>query len=344
MNLKKLYIFISILIVILISFIGFNTYTKFYKANTIKEGYLFIPTNGTYEDVEILVRPFLERVNSFHFVASTKRYSTVVKPGRYKIVKGMSNSELISNLKNGKQSIVKLSFNNQDSLEKLAGRIAEQIEADSISLLELFYDETFLNESGFTKNTALAMYIPNTYEFYWNTSAELFRSKMKTEYDRFWNSERIENAKKMGLTPIEITTLASIVQKETSTVKERPLVAKLYLNRLRDGWPLQADPTVIFALKQEGDPNAIIKRVLKKDLTISSPYNTYINLGLPPGPIAMPDISSIDAVLKPANHNYFYMCASITKIGTHEFATSLPEHNRNAAKYQLWLNQQGINR
>ncbi|MBP8791936.1 MAG: endolytic transglycosylase MltG [Lutibacter sp.] len=343
MNLKKLYIYISIIFVILIGFIGFNTYNKFYKANIIEDGYLYIPTNSTYDDVETIVRPFLERVNTFNFVSSVKRYSDAIKPGKYKIEKGMSNNALINMLRNGKQSMVKLSFNNQDSLEKLAGRIAEQIEADSISLLQVFNNDAFLQESGFTKNTALAMFIPNTYEFYWNTSAELFQSKMKSEFDRFWNAERIESAKKLNLTPLEVTTLASIVQKETSSVKERPSVAKLYLNRLNDGWPLQADPTVIFAVKQS-DPNAVIKRVLKKDLTVASPYNTYVNLGLPPGPIAMPDISSIDAVLTPANHNYFYMCASVEKIGTHEFATTLPEHNRNAAKYQTWLNQQGVNR
>lgn len=343
MNLKKLYISISILIVIIGGFVAFNTYNKFFKGNTVEEGFLYIPTNSTYDDVETLVRPFLERVNTFNFVASVKRYSNVIKPGKYKITKGMSNNELINMLRNGKQTAVKLSFNNQDSLEKLAGRIAEQIEADSISLLQAFNNETFLQENGFTKSTALAMFIPNTYEFYWNTSAELFQSKMKSEFDRFWNSERIENAKKLNLTPLEATILASIVQKETSSVKERPSVAKLYLNRLNDGWPLQADPTVIFAVKQS-DPDAIIKRVLKKDLTVASPYNTYVNLGLPPGPISMPDISSIDAVLKPVNHTYFYMCASIQKIGTHEFASTLPEHNRNAAKYQAWLNQQGVNR
>ncbi len=344
MNLKKLYIAISILAALLIGFLGFSFYTKIYNPNTIKEGYLYIPTNSTYDDVEALVRPFLKRVNTFGFVASLKRYPNAVKPGRYKVEEGMSNNKLINMLRNGKQSSLKLSFNNQDSLEKLAGRIAEQIEADSISLLAAFNDEAFIKESGFTKETALAMFIPNTYEFYWNTSAQLFQSKMKIEYDRFWNSERKVNAKKLNLTPIQVSILASIVQKETSSVKERPLVAKLYLNRLVDGWPLQADPTVIFALKQKVGFDTTIKRVLKKDLIIESPYNTYTTIGLPPGPIAMPDISSIDAVLKPANHNYFYMCASITKIGTHEFATTLKEHNRNAAKYQSWLNQQGVNR
>ena len=344
MNLKKFYILISAIVIILIGFIGFNFYNKIYAPNTVKEGYLFVPTNSTYEEVETLVRPFLKRTNTFDFVASLKGYEDSIKPGRYKIEIGMSNNKLVNMLRNGRQSSLKLSFNNQDSLEKLAGRIVVQIEADSISLLEAFNNEAFMQENGFTKKTILAMFIPNTYEFYWNTSADLFLSKMKTEYDRFWNSDRINQAKKLNLSPIEVSTLASIVQKETSTVSERPTVAKLYLNRLQNDWPLQADPTVIFALKQKVGFDTIIKRVLKKDLVIESPYNTYVNLGLPPGPISMPDISSIDAVLKPANHNYFYMCASVTKIGTHEFAATLPEHNRNAAKYQIWLNNQGINR
>lgn len=344
MNLKKFYILISVVVIIIIAFIGFNFYNKIYASNTVKEGYLYIPTNSTYTEVETLVRPFLKRTKTFNFVASLKGYDDAVKPGRYKIEDGMSNNKLINMLRNGRQSSLKLSFNNQDSLEKLAGRIAFQIEADSISLLETFNNESFLKENGFTKETALAMFIPNTFEFYWNTSAELFQSKMKTEYDRFWNNERKDQAKKLNLTPLEVSILASIVQKETSTVGERPTVAKLYLNRLNSDWPLQADPTVIFALKQKVGFDTIIKRVLKKDLVIESPFNTYLNLGLPPGPISMPDISSIDAVLKPANHNYFYMCASITKIGTHEFASTLPEHNRNAAKYQIWLNNQGINR
>ena len=257
----------------------------------------------------------------------------------------MSNNKLINLLRNGKQTAVKLSFNNQDSFEKLAGRIAQQIEADSVTLLNSFQDSTFLKESGFNTKTALAMYIPNTYEFYWNTSATLFRSKMKDEYKRFWNSERLEKAKKLNLTENEVITLASIVQKETSSVKERPMVAKLYLNRLQEQWPLQADPTVIYSLKlRDNNFNQVIKRVLYNDLLIHSPYNTYLNQGLPPGPIAMPDISSIDAVLNATKHNYYYMCASITNIGTHEFAKRLSQHNKNAFKYQVWLNKQGVNR
>ena len=256
----------------------------------------------------------------------------------------MNNNELVNLLRSGKQTPVKLSFNNQDTFEKLAGRISQQIEADSVSLLKSFNNIDFIEKNGFNKNTAIGMYIPNTYEFFWNTSADAFRKKMLIEYKTFWNSSRLEKAKKQHLSPNEVITLASIVQKETAVVKERPIVAGLYLNRLHNKWPLQADPTIIFAIKKKLGEDTIIKRVLKKDLEIVSPYNTYKNIGLPPGPITMPDITSIESVLNAKNHDYFYMCASVTKIGEHEFAKSLSQHNRNAVKYQNWLNKQGVNR
>jgi UPF0755 protein len=278
-------------------------------------------------------------------VANKKNYPNTIKPGKYQIAEGMSNNDLVNLLRSGKQTPVKISFNNQDTFEKLAGRISEQIEADSISLIKAFKDETFLNEHQFNSKTSLGIYIPNTYEFYWNTSAELFRARMLQEYKNFWNATRSEKAKKLGLTKNQVITLASIVQKETASIKERPIVAGLYLNRYQNNWPLQADPTVIFALKEQAnDDDLVIKRVLTKDLAVDSPYNTYQIIGLPPGPIAMPDITSIDAVLNPAQHNYFYMCASITNIGEHEFSNSLSQHNANAAKYQQWLNKQGVKR
>jgi UPF0755 protein len=238
-----------------------------------------------------------------------------------------------------------LAFNNQDNLKKLAGRISTQIEADSINLYNSFNDASFLAKEGFTKKTALAMYLPNTYEVYWNITPNKLRAKLLVEYRKFWNKTRLAKTKELGLTPIKVITLASIVQKETASIAERPKVARLYLNRLQHKWPLQADPTIIFAIKEKGNTaNTVIKRVLTKDLEINSPYNTYKNLGLPPGPIGMPDLSSINSVLNPANHDYFYMCASTFHIGEHEFSKTLAQHNRNAIKYQKWLSKQGINR
>ena len=344
MNSKKLLLLIFGLLLVIGGVLGYSFYNKIFKPNTIEEGYLYIPTGSDFKEVEILVLPFLKDVKPFVWVAEKLNYPDVVKPGKYKISKGMNNLELTRMLRSGIQTTVNLSFNNQDTFEKLAGRISEQIEADSISLLKSFSDRAFLNKAGFKNAEALGMYIPNSYEFYWNTTAEEFRAKMLNEYNKFWDASRLKKAKKLNLTKNEVITLASIVQKETASASERPIVAKLYLNRLASGWPLQADPTIIFALKAKLGSDMVIKRVFSKDLEIDSPYNTYKNAGLPPGPIAMPDISSIEAVLNPANHDYFYMCASVTSFGTHEFAKTLEQHNRNAAKYQLWLNKQGVNR
>ncbi len=344
MNIKKFFLLIFALLSILGAVLSYSFYSKIYSPNTVKEGYLCIPTNSSYSQVENLIRPFLKRVKPFIWVADKKNYPNTVKAGKYHIKKGINNNDLINLLRSGKQTTVKLSFNNQDSFEKLAGRISQQIEADSISLLKVFKDSDFLKKHSFSNNSSLGIYIPNTYEFYWNTSAKTFRNKMLDEYLKFWNTSRLEKAKKLNLSKNEVITLASIVQKETANIAERPKVARLYLNRIENNWLLQADPTIIYALKLQFGKDTIIKRVLTKDLKINSPYNTYRNIGLPPGPISMPDISSIDAVLNPSNHNYFYMCASVTNIGQHEFAKTLSQHNRNANKYQKWLNKQGVNR
>jgi len=344
MNLKKLILLIISLLFIIGGVLVFNFYNKIYKVNTVKEGFLYIPTNSTFTEVENLARPFLNRVKPFIWVANKKNYPNTIKPGKYFISEGMNNNELVNLLRSGLQIPVKVSFNNQDTFQKLAGRISQQIEADSISLLNSFNNQEFIQQNGFNQYTAIGMYIPNTYEFFWNTSADAFVKKMLQEYKIFWNTSRLEKAKKQQLSPIEVMNLASIVQKETAMVSERPIVAGLYLNRLHNNWPLQADPTVIFALKSKLGEDTIIKRVLKKDLEIASPYNTYKNIGLPPGPITMPDITSVEAVLNAKQHDYYYMCASITKIGEHEFAKTLSQHNRNAVKYQNWLNKQAVNR
>ena len=190
----------------------------------------------------------------------------------------------------------------------------------------------------------LQIFIPNSYQFYWTTSADNFRDKIYKEYNRFWNASRLQKAKDLDLTKEEVITLASIVQKETAKTVERPIVAGLYLNRLKKGWPLQADPTIIYCVKEIKGQDYVVKRVLTADLEINSPYNTYKNRGLPPTLIAMPDISAIDGVLNAQKHNYYYMCANVDKIGYHAFAKTLSQHNRNAAKYHRWMNKQGVNR
>lgn len=275
----------------------FSSNTKFEES----ELYVYIPTDSDYEAVKKIVAPYVEDIERFDAVANKKKYPNNVKPGKFLFKKGMNSNELINALRINNE--VKLSFNNQERLEDFAGRIGSEIEADSVSLLNAIKDSTFLNENGFNEENVLTMFIPNTYELYWNTTAVKFRDKMIKEYRNFWNDERIAKAKAQGLTPTEATILASIVHKESVKKDERPRIAGVYLNRLHKGILLQADPTVIYAVKkQSNDFKQVIKRVLNKDLQVASPYNTYYSSGLPPGPIAMPDITAIEAVL---NHSNF---------------------------------------
>lgn len=342
MNKKIIYGIVAI-VVLIGGIIGFNFYQKIFSKAVTKNGAIYIKSNDTFDNLKTQLSNYIDSPENFIWVAEKKKF-TKPKGGKYLLKKGMSLNDVVNLLRSGNQTPIKLSFNNQDSLEKLAGRISQQIETDSISLLKVMSDKSFLAKNNFNEKTALGMYIPNSYEFYWNTSAEKFRNKILREYNRFWNTARLEKAKKLNLSKKEVITLASIVQKETAQKSERPIVAGLYLNRLRDNWPLQADPTVIYAIKELKGQDFVVKRVLNKDLKIQSLYNTYQNTGLPPSLISMPDVSSIDAVLNYRKHNYYYMCASVEKIGFHDFANSLAQHNRNAAKYQRWITERGINR
>jgi len=344
MNKKKLILLISSLLLITAGVLVYNIYGKIYKPNVVKDGFIYIKTNSTLKDIENEVRPFLKRVKPFIWVAKRKKYQDAIKPGKYKITKGFSNNDLINLLRSGQQTPTIVVFNNQHTLAALAGRISDQIEADSIAILNAMKDDAFLKEHQFTSKSVLGMYVPNSYELYWNTSAEQFRDRMFTEYNRFWDGKRDNQAKKLNLSRTKVIALASIVQKETAKISERPIVAGLYLNRIKLSWPLQADPTIIYALKEKYGEDFIVKRVLLKDLKIDSPYNTYKNKGIPPTLIAMPDISSIDAVLFSKKHNYYYMCVNVDKIGYHEFANSLNQHKINASKYHRWLSKKGINR
>ncbi len=345
MYLKKI-----ILAVLLLGVLGggifvYYVYTAFFSPNTAfenKEAYLYIPSDADMDELKGQLRPLLKDLSTFASVAERKQYR--IRGGKYVLKKGMNNNEIVNTLRSG-NTPVKVSFNNQESLPALAGRIAMQIEADSLSLLRAFRDEDFLQRYELTEDTSLGMYIPNTYEFFWNSSALDFRDRMEKEYDRFWNEERKKKAESLGLSPKEVVSLAAVVQKESAKVDERPRVAGVYLNRLRKGMALQADPTVIFALKKElNNFDTVIRRVLYKDLTIDSPYNTYRYSGLPPGPIAMPDISAIEAVLNPEDHNYYYFVADVENFGYHKFAENLVQHNRNKEQYIRWINSQNINR
>lgn len=347
MYIKKILVAILLIGLVGCSVFAYMVYGVFFTDNTNfnnDEAYLYVKSTDTFKDVKEQITPLLKDVADFEAAAKRKGYISNVKAGKFSIKKGMNNNEIINSLR-GRNIPVKVSFNNQETLEDLAGRVAVQIEADSLSLLNAFNDEEFLNENNFTNDNKLAMYIPNSYEFYWNSSAETFRSKMLKEYKRFWNEDRKAKAKSLGLSENEVVALASIVHKETAKVDERPRVAGVYLNRLRKGMLLQADPTVIYALKlHQNNFNQIIKRVLYKDLELDSPYNTYKYSGLPPGPIAMPDISAVNAVLNSEKHNYYYFVANVENFGYHKFAKTLSQHNRNKEQYIRWINKQNINR
>ncbi len=341
---NKILIIVCALLVIT-SAVGFYFYNKIFSSAVTKDTTVFITSDSDMDALKDVLNGVVDNYDDFLWVADKKKFKSP-KGGMYVLNKGMSLNDLVNLFRSGNQTAVKVAFNNQDTLEKLAGRIAQQIETDSISLLNAFKAPEFLKKNDFTEKSVLGMYIPNQYQFYWNISPESFRDKMLKQYNKFWNKSRLEKAEKLGLTKDQVITLASIVQKETAQISERPKVAGLYLNRYKSKWPLEADPTIIYALREINGQDFIVKRVLFRDIenTKKSPYNTYKNPGLPPSLIAMPDISSIDAVLNPAKHDYYFMCASVDNIGFHEFAKSLSQHNRNAAKYQRWISNQGIKR
>lgn len=345
MYLKKVLWAAAILGLVICGFIAYQIYSAIFSPNTKfnnAEAYVYIPSDASFQEVKASLDPLLEDLSTFEAVAGRKGYISNIKGGKYAIQKGMNNNEIINSLRS-RNIPIKVSFNNQESLPALAGRISNQLEADSVSLLNAFNDQNFLKEAGFDDDSKLGMYLPNTYEFFWNTGAEGFRERMLKEYTKYWNEGRLEKAEQLKLSPSQVTALAAIVQKETVKTEERPRVAGVYLNRIRRGILLQADPTVIYAIKKEtGNYDTIIKRVLYRDLEMDSPYNTYKYKGIPPGPITMPDISSIEAVLNPEQHDYLYFVADVSNFGYHIFAKTLAQHNRNKVQYVKWLNAQKV--
>ncbi len=334
-NIKKILIILAILAIAG----AFAVFQVLLAPNARKEGLLYIPTGATYEQVldSLNAQGFIKNETTFKLVSMLEKYPSNVKAGRYEIRKNMGNFQLVRRLKNGRQKPVKLKFNNIRTVEQLAGRISQQIEADSADLLAAFTNDELLQPFGLNFQTAPSIFIPNTYEFFWNTSAQAFFDRMQKEHDNFWTNERLAKAKKRNITPVEVSIIASIVEEETKKNDEKPLVASVYLNRLRIGMALQADPTVKFAM---GD--FTIKRIGGEMLKNISPYNTYRYKGLPPGPICIPSISSIDAVLNSAETDYIYFCAKDDLSGYHAFASSYREHQQNAERYRRKLNSMQI--
>ena len=318
---------------------GYQLYQYVFRENVVKNYTLIIPQNATFKQVtdSLAINEVLESYKAFKWVAKKKKYKSTIKPGRYEFTKGMNTNQVVNILRSGLQTPINVTFNNVRFKEEFAGKVSKYIQADSLSILDLFSDDKQIEKFGFNMETFRAMFIPDTYEFFWTTSAEKFAKRMKIEYDRFWNEERLKKAKAMNLTPIEVSILASIVQSETAKKEELERIAGLYYNRIKKGIALQADPTIKFAV---GDYS--IQRVLNVHLEIDSPYNTYKYAGLPPGPINFPEKSTIDAVLNYEKNNYLYMCAREDFSGYHNFASTLAEHNRNAEKYRAALDKEKI--
>lgn len=260
-----------------------------------------------------------------------------LRPGRYELRRGMSALEAVLLMKNGNQSPINITFNNIRTLPQLAASLGRQLHADSTEFASVFTNDSIAQAYGFRPEEFVGMFIPNTYEVYWTISPGAFVERMNKEYRRFWNDTREAALQRTGLTAKQVATLASIVDEETLRTDEMPLIAGVYINRLRRGMPLQADPTVKYAV---GDFS--LRRVLHRHIETDSPYNTYLYAGLPPGPIRMPSIAAIDAVLNYREHDYLYFCARADFSGYHSFASTLPEHNRNARKYTAALDRLGI--
>ena len=339
----RIFTIISFLIIALIATFG---YKVFFKSNTsFSEDFVYVYVNSGSSKDEMIssISSYIIDVESFIKAAKTKKYLENIKAGRFIIYKGDGNNNIINSLRS-KNIPLNITFNNIQTVQEFSGYISNKIEADSMSLIESFTDENFLKSLNLSQESVLSLFLPNTYEFFWNTSADNFREKMVREFNNFWNENRIEKANKIGLNPVEVSVLASIVQKETPKVDERPTIAGVYLNRLSKRMKLQADPTIVYVIKRKEGFDKKIRRVLYKDLRIKSAYNTYLNKGLPPGPIVTPDFSAIEAVLNPSSHNFIFFVADVSNPGYHLFSRTLVEHNRKKRQYTKWLKENRIKR
>lgn len=341
---KKIPVFLLIPISLLI--IGFIFSYKLLFANNIssnngkKNHIIFILTGSNYNDVLSTLKNERLLVNeeTFKIVSKKLKYDSNIKPGRYVIPNNLGNLFLIRKLRSGAQDPVNITFNNIQNKEQLAEKVSQKLEATKTDLLKEFNNAQFLDSLQLNEDNFATIFLANTYEFYWNTSAKQFTERMLKEYHKFWTDSKLKKAQALSLSPTEVTILASIIQKESNHYDEYPRIAGVYINRLNIGMPLQADPTVMFALKKLG----INRRVYNADLKIKSPYNTYINKGLPPGPICLPERKSIEKTLEAEEHKYLYFCAKEDFSGYSSFAETWEEHLANARRYQKALNERNI--
>lgn len=342
-NNKRKYILISILVIVVVSLgvTGIILRNKIFEPfNLESPQYIYIDETKDFENVvEQLNKMNLPSEKILRIISDRLRYPHAVKSGRYEVVDGMTMIDVVRMLRSGNQKAVNLTFNNIRTEENLAGRISNQLMLDSVELLNALSDRLVAEKYGFDENTFVSMFIPNTYQVFWDTGVDNLLNRMKREYNSYWSDDRKAKADRLGLTPIQVSILASIVEEEATYADEYPIVAGLYLNRLERGMKLEADPTVKYAI---GD--FALRRILFRHLEVESPYNTYRVEGLPPGPIRVPSVAAIDATLSPQSHKYLFMCAKDDLSGRHNFAVTHAEHARNAARYQRALNERGIYR
>jgi UPF0755 protein len=342
-TIRRIIMGILAIAVIIFGVLAFKFYQKVFGLLQIPgeqtEYVLTIPTGTDLDQLkEILTESgVLTDLAGFDWLAEKKNLASHIHPGRYTLTLGMDRNDLINKIRSGTQDPVKVVFIQMRTLSELAGVVGRQIEADSSDLMAAFTNDTLLASRGWAQRDLPALFIPNTYEFYWNTDAAGFVDRMIDEYNRFWNDERLGKARELDLSPVEVTTLASIIVEETNKVEELPKMASVYLNRLEKGYRLQACPTIKYAKN-----DFTMQRILTEDLSIQHPYNTYLHYGLPPGPITIPSVAAIDAVLNPDENEYLYFSAREDFSGYHYFSKTLSEHNRNARKYQKALNERKI--
>ena len=339
---RFIYLFIFLLILAALGF-SYYLYGVIFKPNTWTGGesktIVYIPTGTDYEGLKNILygNGIVINRKSFEWLADKKSLTTNVNPGKYTIEEGLNNNELIDLLRSGQQIPVNLIINNIRTKEEFAQRVSEQIELDSSTIVQLLYDTVHLRYFGLTPDKALTLFIPNTYEVYWDIKARDLFDRMYSEYKKFWSETRLKKAEEIGMKPEEVYIMASIVEKETNKNDEKPAIAGVYKNRLKYNWRLQADPTVVYAW---GDFS--IRRVLNLHKQIDSPYNTYMYYGLPPGPICIPSIASIDAVLNLEDHNFMFFCAKDDFSGYHVFSSTSAGHALNANKYRNALDERNI--
>lgn len=331
-------IIIGLLLLLAVYKISVDLFLNNVNSNSNKALYIYIKSNESLDRLLFNIQKdnILKNVESFERVAKMIDLTDNLKAGRYKIKDGMSNIALIRLLKSGRQEPLNLVIKYAKRKENLALALSKQLELDSTELISLMNDSLTLSIAQMDSNNIISLFVPNTYNIYWNISGKKFIERMQKEYNSFWNSNRTTKSILLKMSPKEITILASIVMSETNKPDEMPIVARAYMNRMKIGMPLQADPTILFALNDTS-----IKRVLSVHTALQSPYNSYLNKGLPPGPICLASPTAIDAVLNAPMHNYIYFCAKEDFSGYHNFAESFSQHQLNARKYQQELNRRG---